>query len=138
MPLRALLLAAIILAIPAASLARDGKGEPQQAAPAPTREAFEVAVKARMGEILRDPESAVYVAKGELRRVSIDAGFSLPLMTGWAGCYMVNAKNGYGGYTGAQRYLFILGDNGQISYIDSDGPTPGMLAALDRECPAGR
>lgn len=41
---------------------------------------------------------------------------------GWATCMGVNAKNGYGGYTGANTYFFLFRD-GSIAVVERAGAT---------------
>lgn len=55
---------------------------------------YQVAAKATMRQLLRDPGSAKYQ---DVR--------AYPLGNGYVFCGQVNSKNGFGGYTGFQRFV---------------------------------
>jgi hypothetical protein len=75
-------------------------------------------IRQKMDLILKDSGSAQY------RRVGgpVPGRVQAPLITGgrtsegWGFCYLINAKNSYGGYTGYQPYYFIFRDNALLDY----------------------
>lgn len=82
---------------------------------------------------LKDPYSAVKRVTrgpryGEYRRAFMR-------YTGWMICMTVNAKNSYGGYTGAKRYLFLIDPDYSLSVFtpDFDGDV-AISRPMDAEC----
>lgn len=85
----------------------------------------EAAVRAHMETVLRDPESARYKFEAVHKAYAHE-----PLTSGgkfaWAGHridFAVNAKNGYGGYTGFQHYIALF-SNGRITRTYEAGTSP--------------
>jgi hypothetical protein len=76
-----------------------------------------------MRETLKDPDSAQYAwnkADGPNRGYGSYA-FPKDCYVGWAVCVSINAKNSYGGYVGAQRWLFIIRNN-TVTFGIKDSP----------------
>ncbi|WP_395406253.1 hypothetical protein ACHMW6_06160 [Pseudoduganella sp. UC29_106] len=83
--------------------------------PAPKN--YKVTVTAHMQMLLKDPDSARYgfyiePVKGYAGRQRV---------FGWATCVMINAKNSFGGYTGAQQYFFLIRNDKIVFYDATDG-----------------
>src|SRR4051812_25042313 len=83
----------------AVALALAGCSSPDPAQEAANNEStkvaqYQVAAKDAMKAMLKDPDSAKYE---DVRAV--------PLAGGYAFCGKVNSKNGFGGYTGYQRFV---------------------------------
>lgn len=57
--------------------------------------------------------------------------------TGWGVCYSVNARNSYGGYTGAQLYFFIVSAGGDIQPVDGSNLLSRYAKAVLKENIAG-
>jgi hypothetical protein len=77
---------------------------------------------------LKDPESARYVQFSKPRKEWAVAD-SQPIY-GWSVCATINAKNSYGGYSGAQVYWFFFRD-GKIfrgRNIEEDAGIPGVIS----------
>lgn len=70
--------------------------------------AYEQTITAFMQRRLRDPDSARYRFVGNPRQYFYGVGGE-PYY-GWRVCAWINAKNGYGGYTGEQLAFFLLRD----------------------------
>lgn len=96
----------------------------------PTPRNYQGTVTTYMQSILKDPESARYgfyiePVKGYAGRNRI---------YGWATCVMVNAKNSFGGYTGAKQYFFLI-KNDLVAFHDAtDGRSVFSDIALDKSC----
>jgi|GEM_PF-3496609 len=72
---------------------------------------------------LRDPDSA------EFRETRFYSGGSVPVV-----CGEVNSRNGFGGYTGYQRFI-ASGDNQSIAFVASDVATGDSIdVAWDELC----
>lgn len=71
---------------------------------------YQELIKDHVGPQLKDPESARYrftePVKGYIRKAPIQGG--KPANYGYVATVWVNAKNGFGGYTGEQGYRFLL------------------------------
>lgn len=70
----------------------------------------EAAIIAKMSGLLRDPESARYQfvggpVPGRAQQPILQGGRTVE---GWGYCYLINAKNGFGGYTGNTPYYFVF------------------------------
>jgi hypothetical protein len=78
---------------------------------------YETIVRAYLGKSLKDPESARY---GEFTKPEKDQAIESVgqrrALYGYVTCVDVNAKNSYGGYTGAQRYWFLIRDDSVVRY----------------------
>lgn len=68
---------------------------------------------------LKDPYSAVKRVTRGPRHGTVSTGFASSVY-GWAVCYDINAKNSYGGYNGATRFVFVIGRGGVISSLTED------------------
>lgn len=97
----------VVLAGLLASIA--GVGHAQQAPQAST---WQPAIEQHFARTLKDPYSAVK------RQSSAPWREAFKRINGgqptWAVCYVVNAKNAYGAYTGERYYLFLLSDAGAL------------------------
>lgn len=76
------------------------------------------AVRAFMVPLLKDADSARYrkvggPVKGWTREALITGGH---LEVGWAECYMINAKNSFGGYVGFKSYLFLFREGQLVGF----------------------
>ncbi len=93
---------------------------------------YEDRVKAYMGSRLKDPMSAVYDFNPNLKRVALvlpvdferrramgKDGVAFANVYGWAVEVSINAKNSYGGYTGAKMYVIMFTAEGQTVEITS-------------------
>jgi hypothetical protein len=83
-----------------------------------------------MAEQLKDPESARYSKFRPLAKdLKIVNAKTRNATLGYSTCVDINAKNSYGGYTGAKRYWFLIRD-GKV--VDSLGPElPGYEPMLE-------
>jgi len=85
--------------------------------PEPIREEYMAIIQKHFQEIALDPESIILnclaATKGWTRRRVTDRP-----SFGWLVACDVNGRNRFGGYTGAQPYLFLFNDRG-ISVLDS-------------------
>lgn len=118
-------MAAIALAASSVSLA----------APAPpTQIAIQASVDSYLEQQLKDPYSAVRkVVRGPRQAVVKPDVWST--WSGWAICYSINAKNGFGGYTGAKPYLFIFDDDAKIiGVVKNTDDSLWFASVIDREC----
>lgn len=81
--------------------------------PQPT--GIEAKSKAWFDANLKDPESA-RLQFGELSRIAVKEGLARggAVRRGWLQVVYCNAKNSYGGYTGAHRYNFFF-ENDQLA-----------------------
>lgn len=75
---------------------------------------------------LKDPYSAVKkVTRGPRFGHLPSRWVSRP--PGWIVCYSINARNAYGGYIGAQAYIFVLRDGKVVERMD-DNSDPAEIA----------
>src|SRR6185312_6759931 len=72
---------------------------------------YEALIKTWAEMNLKDPESARYVHTSKPRKEWAVA--NLQPTYGWSVCSVINSKNSYGGYTGAQTFWFFI-QNGKI------------------------
>lgn len=93
---------------------------------------YEERVKAYMGAVLKDPMSAVYDFRPTLRRAVAKGGLmdNFAKYYGWVFEVSINAKNSFGGYTGAKTYYFMVTSDGRISDI-SDRLKGGWATFVD-------
>lgn len=75
-------------------------------------------IRQLMHGLLKDPESATYQrvggpVPGQTQRPMLQGG---AIQTGWGFCYLINAKNSYGGYTGAEPYYFVFRGNRLVGW----------------------
>lgn len=71
----------------------------------PYPEAYEQIVKTHMGQLLKDPYSAQY----EFLNMPTKGWHQFGGRAfGWVVCANINAKNGFGAYTGAKPYYFLV------------------------------
>lgn len=84
---------------------------------------------------LKDPYSAQVKHFAGPAPYSRAAGLFVPALSGWGACYTVNAKNSFGGYTGAKWYLAIFRD-GVLFDLVIDEPRTDIftLAGMSRFC----
>lgn len=72
---------------------------------------YEAIIKAYLEKTLKDPESARY---GEFTKPEKDQAIAnvheRRALYGYVSCVDINAKNSYGGYTGAKRTWFLIHD----------------------------
>ncbi len=75
---------------------------------------YEERVKDYMAMELKDPMSAVYNFRQPLRRAVVKMGMSdnFAKYYGWVVEVSVNAKNSFGGYTGAKTYYIFIRPDG--------------------------
>lgn len=82
---------------------------PQQRASAeygPEPVNYQEIIRDFMGRQLKDPESARY----EFSSAPVKAWYGGMGKYGWGVCAHINAKNSYGGYTGARKSYFLIRD----------------------------
>ena len=80
---------------------------------------------------LRDPETARLRRFVDPVSIWVSPPFSSPVH-GWGVCYRLNARNGFGGYTGESTHFFVLRD-GQVRYAQgASGPDDRFADALAR------
>ncbi|MCK9540191.1 hypothetical protein [Dokdonella sp.] len=91
----------------------------------------EAAVREHMEDVLRDPDSAKYKIESVIKAYAHE-----PLSHGgkfaWAGHridFSVNAKNGYGGYTGFKHYIGLYSD-GRVSRVYEAGNSPWVFTTI--------
>lgn len=84
---------------------------------------------------LKDPATA------QVRHVAGPAPYAreavlfAPALHGWASCYAVNAKNSFGGYTGAKSYIAVFRDGALVDVMIEDAHASIFtLAAMTRFC----
>lgn len=77
----------------------------------PEPESFESIIKDYMRLRLKDPSSAVYEFSGRPSKMWAGGGLAGKREFGWGICTSINAKNSFGGYTGAKKYFFIIRDD---------------------------
>lgn len=75
-------------------------------------------IKAWAETTLKDPESARYVHFSKPRKEWAVAQ-KQPIY-GWSVCVTINAKNGFGGYTGAQVWWFFIQDGKIVRSQNTD------------------
>lgn len=73
----------------------------------------EETIKNYMALRLKDPTSAIYTFGRQPRSMWAGGGLSGPIQYGYGACAHINAKNSFGGYTGAKEYFFLI-KNDQI------------------------
>lgn len=86
---------------------------------------------------LRDPGSAQYDHRDPPYRLECDRGVFTPVKQEfWAAEVWVNARNGYGGYTGAQPYtvIFIPEADGGTRMQANVGAGGGRVTAMSGIC----
>lgn len=90
----------------------------------PRPENYEELVKAWAEQNLKDPESARYHRISKPRKEFMVV--NLKPFFGWSVCADINAKNSYGGYTGAQTQWFLI-RGGKIERSQSTVGFPGKM-----------
>lgn len=86
---------------------------------------------------LRDPASARYEHRDDPYRLECDRGVFTPVKQEfWAAEVWVNARNGYGGYTGPQPYtvIYIPNANGGTDLRANHGLNGGNVTAASGIC----
>lgn len=87
-----------------------------------------------LASYLKDPYSAQVTHYAGPAKFVGATGFSFNVKGyGWASCYAVNAKNSFGGYTGARAYLAVI-RNGRIVEVARAGETIYIDADISRFC----
>lgn len=84
-------------------------------------------IKAGMSRVLRDPHSAMYRFEPPRKAYAYPNGTLSAPEFGWIVLVLVNAKNGFGGYTGEQPHWFFFQGSkfrvfpyfGEFKYADS-------------------
>ncbi|WP_299174373.1 hypothetical protein [uncultured Brevundimonas sp.] len=94
-------------------LALSGHMAPTNSPPAD----LEPAIRERLEGLLRDPNSAEITITRGPRQATIPA--DVRPMVGVAVCARINAKNGYGAYTGSEPWVFVWGSNAERSWINA-------------------
>lgn len=89
--------------------------------PMPDQADSERVAREYLNAVLKDPMSAI-VAFSELRRGWYSKGFRWdPAKLAWRLPAAVNAKNSYGGYTGAKAYNFFFLEGQLVAVQSQDG-----------------
>lgn len=68
---------------------------------------YQDVIKSEMGKRLKDPNSAEYDFS-QPYKAWCKSGFTT--FYGWLAPFSLNAKNSYGGYTGAQTFVYLIND----------------------------
>lgn len=93
-----------------------------------TQEQAEKRAKFALGLMLKDPESARWdctpVYRGWLKSSVLDGGV---FYAGYRLDCQVNAKNSYGGYTGAKPYMFMFHNMELVAGWDASGSVPNKI-----------
>lgn len=79
-------------------------------------DAYQTIIQNYMGHLLKDPYSARYEYLNQPKK-----GWARGPIFGYVVCVNVNARNSYGGYTGAQPSYFMIHDDRIISTTHGDG-----------------
>lgn len=101
--------------------------------PPPTKEQIIAAAEPAVRNLLRDPESAQFrwggypVLRSYYRKILQGAVF------GYVTCGEVNARNGFGGYTGYDPFV-VVWDKGRIVSIDMEGAADTMDGFVTSQC----
>jgi hypothetical protein len=107
----------LLLSLCACSSAPPRPQELSSANYGPYPQDYQQRIAAFMQANLRDPGSAMYTAP----KPPVKAYAGMRNYTyGWATCMSVNAKNGFGGYTGANLYYFLFRD-GSVALFERAG-----------------
>lgn len=89
----------------------------------PVRDTIIPIIESQLRSRLKDPQSAQFNWPNDFV-----PGQHQPLMAkpiyGWVTCGTVNARNGFGGYTGPQAVLVVVRNN-QVLFMDMDSPSAG-------------
>jgi hypothetical protein len=93
---------------------------------------YEERVKKFMGSVLKDPMSAVYEFRPTLRKGVVMGGLpdNFAKHYGWVVIVSINAKNSFGGYTGAKTYYIMLVPDGRAADI-TERIQGGFAALVD-------
>jgi hypothetical protein len=89
----------------------------QDVGPEPTN--HEAVVDGFLQRSLRDPETARIDFLSGPR--PIQEMYLVTPAVGWAVCYSVNARNAYGGYTGATTHMFVIRHGLVVAHLAADG-----------------
>jgi hypothetical protein len=112
------------------------------ATPPPTQQELEVAnygspprnykasIMSYMGAILKDPESARYGFYGAPVKGYMGASRKF----GWIACATINARNSFGGYVGARKYIFLIRDDAVVEYDNIDGKSYSYDKDINDRC----
>lgn len=113
----------------------DGVADEAAIAPRPNvlPQNWQQMIEAKLEAHLKDPYSAVKKVTRGPRYGSVRED-AYTVWQGWAVCYSINAKNAYGGYTGAKPYLFVVNSYGVVGMIDKADESVWFEAMVKREC----
>lgn len=82
---------------------------------------FEVLIRRYFSKSLKDPESARYSDFSKpIKRHFIRDEKTRDVVYGYSVCVSVNAKNSYGGYTGAHDYWFFIRNGSIVKSYDTE------------------
>jgi hypothetical protein len=114
---------AAIIAAGCGGLPRTPQGKeatPADVGPFPTN--HQALFAAYLTSTLKDPYSAqVQHLAGPAQWVKPSSWGSSVSTYGWGACYAVNAKNSFGGYTGARWYVAVYRDDRLVTVIGPSG-----------------
>jgi len=88
---------------------------------------------AHLDATLKDPTSAQVRHYGGPATYAKPASLFADPVYGWGTCYTVNAKNSFGGYTGAKAYLAVI-RNGQLIHVMVSGGDIYTDASISSFC----
>jgi hypothetical protein len=108
-----------------------GPAAAQASLPAPTN--WRQSVEAYLQHELLDPERARSRVVREPRYDVFKVG-SFP--AGWGVCLAVNSPNAYGGMTGEQTFLFVLGEDGVRDVLTTARRADARFVAAECDKPA--
>lgn len=80
---------------------------------------YQALIKEFMNSVLKDPGSAQYSNFSKPRKEHAIA--DRRAIYGYSACVMVNAKNSFGGYTGAKQYWFFIHNGNVVRYQTVSG-----------------
>ncbi len=92
----------------------------------PPSENYRAEIRERMGQSLKDPDSARYEI-GQPRRREFRRGWFRTTFYGWGVPFTCNAKNSFGGYVGRQSYIAVFRDGRLVLIGDSLGFPVGSV-----------
>jgi len=106
------------------STAAAAQGQYVSGAPLPAESVYRPFVRQQIGTMLRDPYSAQYEFERPYQVTCRARLFDTPdRWRGWAMRVLVNARNAYGAYTGAEEYYVLFVNDGRTDGIEVHIPT---------------